>query len=58
MLVTGGTGPLGRLVVSRLQNAGHEARVLSRHGPVGVKGIDPLRFHLMRATSHATRRPQ
>ena len=30
-LVTGGTGTLGRLVVPRLQDAGCEVRVLSRH---------------------------
>ena len=30
ILVTGGTGTLGRQVVSRLQEAGHEVRVLSR----------------------------
>jgi uncharacterized protein YbjT (DUF2867 family) len=30
-LVTGGTGTLGRLVVSRLQDAGCDVRVLSRH---------------------------
>ncbi|MFG2113732.1 SDR family oxidoreductase [Streptomyces sp. NPDC048718] len=31
ILVTGGTGTLGRLVVARLRDAGHEVRVLSRH---------------------------
>jgi uncharacterized protein YbjT (DUF2867 family) len=31
MLVTGGTGTLGRLVVPRLHDAGYEVRVLSRH---------------------------
>jgi uncharacterized protein YbjT (DUF2867 family) len=31
VLVTGGTGTLGRLVVPRLQDAGCEVRVLSRH---------------------------
>src|ERR687898_455917 len=30
ILVTGGTGTLGRLVVSRLRDAGREVRVLSR----------------------------
>ena len=30
-LVTGGTGTLGRLVVPKLQDAGCEVRVLSRH---------------------------
>ncbi|MET8473740.1 SDR family oxidoreductase [Streptomyces sp. NPDC006422] len=31
ILVTGGTGTLGRLVTERLIGAGHEVRVLSRH---------------------------
>ncbi|GHE62934.1 nucleotide-diphosphate-sugar epimerase [Streptomyces spiralis] len=31
ILVTGGTGTLGRLVVERLRTDGHEVRVLSRH---------------------------
>ncbi|WP_425841936.1 SDR family oxidoreductase [Streptomyces fractus] len=31
ILVTGGTGTLGRLVTERLREAGHEVRVLSRH---------------------------
>ncbi|MFZ3593240.1 SDR family oxidoreductase [Streptomyces sp. BH104] len=31
ILVTGGTGTLGRLVTERLTAAGHEVRVLSRH---------------------------
>ena len=39
ILVTGGTGTLGRLVVPRLRNAGHDVRVLSRSGPVGVEGM-------------------
>ena len=30
ILVTGGTGTLGRLVVPRLRDAGHDVRVLSR----------------------------
>ncbi|MDX3540954.1 NAD(P)H-binding protein, partial [Streptomyces sp. MB09-01] len=33
ILVTGGTGTLGTLVVSRLREAGHEVRALSRHAP-------------------------
>ncbi|MEU6987659.1 NAD(P)H-binding protein [Streptomyces sp. NPDC046324] len=33
ILVTGGTGTLGRPVCERLRAAGHEARVLSRHSP-------------------------
>ncbi|MEV6397385.1 NAD(P)H-binding protein [Streptomyces sp. NPDC051907] len=31
ILVTGGTGTLGRLVTERLREGGHEVRVLSRH---------------------------
>lgn len=33
ILVTGGTGTLGRLVSARLRADGHEVRVLSRHAP-------------------------
>ncbi|MER5431545.1 NAD(P)H-binding protein [Streptomyces sp. NPDC002588] len=37
ILVTGGTGTLGRLVAERLRADGHEVRVLSRHSrPYGV----------------------
>ena len=39
VLVTGGTGTLGRHVVERLRAGGHEARVMSRSGRPGtVKG--------------------
>ena len=40
ILVTGGTGTLGRLVVARLQEAGRDVRVLSRHGREGGEGIE------------------
>jgi uncharacterized protein YbjT (DUF2867 family) len=40
ILVTGGTGTLGRLVVRRLQDAGREVRVLSRHGREAAEGIE------------------
>jgi uncharacterized protein YbjT (DUF2867 family) len=40
ILVTGGTGTLGRLVVARLRDAGHDVRVLSRHGHKGGDGIE------------------
>jgi uncharacterized protein YbjT (DUF2867 family) len=40
ILVTGGTGRLGRLVVARLHDAGRDVRVLSRHGRASVPGID------------------
>ena len=39
ILVTGGTGTLGRLVVARLRNAGRPVRVLSRGAPEG-QGIE------------------
>ena len=38
ILVTGGTGTLGRLVVPRLRDAGHAVRVLSRHSGSGEAG--------------------
>jgi uncharacterized protein YbjT (DUF2867 family) len=40
ILVTGGTGTLGRLVVPRLRDAGFDVRVLSRHGHEGAEGIE------------------
>jgi uncharacterized protein YbjT (DUF2867 family) len=39
ILVTGGTGRLGRQVVPRLRNTGHDVRVLSRHGRADEDGI-------------------
>jgi uncharacterized protein YbjT (DUF2867 family) len=41
ILVTGGTGTLGRLVVPRLRDAGHEVRVLSRgsHEDDGIEFV-------------------
>jgi uncharacterized protein YbjT (DUF2867 family) len=39
IVVTGGTGTLGRLVVSRLRDAGHEVRVLSRSSRAAGEGI-------------------
>jgi uncharacterized protein YbjT (DUF2867 family) len=39
ILVTGGSGTLGRLVVARLQDAGREVRVLSRAGQEDRNGI-------------------
>jgi uncharacterized protein YbjT (DUF2867 family) len=35
VLVTGGTGTLGRLVVRRLRAAGRQVRVLTRGEPAG-----------------------
>jgi uncharacterized protein YbjT (DUF2867 family) len=40
VLVTGGTGTLGRLVVPRLRDAGCEVRVLSRHSREAGDGIE------------------
>jgi uncharacterized protein YbjT (DUF2867 family) len=40
ILVTGGTGTLGRLVVPRLHQAGREVRVLSRSSREGREGIE------------------
>ena len=39
ILVTGGTGTLGRQVVPRLRNAGRDVRVLSRHGRADEDGV-------------------
>jgi uncharacterized protein YbjT (DUF2867 family) len=46
ILVTGGTGTLGRLVVPRLRDAGHDVRVLSRHSRDSGKGIEFVRGDL------------
>lgn len=40
ILVTGGTGTLGRLVVARLRNTGRDVRVLSRHHHERADGIE------------------
>jgi uncharacterized protein YbjT (DUF2867 family) len=40
ILVTGGTGTLGRLVVSRLHDAGYDLRVLSRGSDAAKDGIE------------------
>lgn len=40
ILVTGGTGTLGRLVVRRLRDAGREVRVLTRHRHEARDGIE------------------
>ena len=39
ILVTGGTGTLGRLVVPRLRDAGHDIRVLSRSSKSASDGV-------------------
>jgi uncharacterized protein YbjT (DUF2867 family) len=40
VLVTGGSGTLGRLVVARLADAGHDVLVLSRHDATGTVRVD------------------
>jgi len=40
ILVTGGTGILGSLVVSRLRKAGRSVRVLSRSAHESVDGVE------------------
>lgn len=40
ILVTGGTGTLGRQVVSRLREAGRPVRVLSRHAAEATDGVE------------------
>ena len=42
ILVTGGTGSLGRRVVDRLRSAGRDVRVLSRSGRSGTVRADLL----------------
>jgi len=46
ILVTGGTGRLGRHVVVRLRNAGREVRVLSRKDQTSADGIEFVRGDL------------
>jgi uncharacterized protein YbjT (DUF2867 family) len=46
ILVTGGTGTLGRLVVGRLREAGCDVRVLSRRGHEAEDGIQFVRGDL------------
>jgi uncharacterized protein YbjT (DUF2867 family) len=46
VLVTGGTGTLGRLVVTRLRDAGYDVRVLSRHIHESVRGVEFLKGDL------------
>ncbi|MFB9239776.1 SDR family oxidoreductase [Plantactinospora siamensis] len=47
ILVTGGTGTLGRLVVPLLRAAGHPVRVLSRRGGPADPGIQQVRADLL-----------
>jgi uncharacterized protein YbjT (DUF2867 family) len=47
VLVTGGTGRLGRLVVPRLREAGQHVRVLSRHNHETKDGIEHVTGNLL-----------
>jgi uncharacterized protein YbjT (DUF2867 family) len=47
ILVTGGTGTLGRQVVPRLRAAGHDIRVLSRHTHASADGIEYMTGDLL-----------
>lgn len=40
ILVTGGTGTLGRRVVARMREAGYDVRVLSRHSGAPAAGVE------------------
>jgi uncharacterized protein YbjT (DUF2867 family) len=46
ILVTGGTGSLGRLVVARLLSGGATVRVLSRSSRAGAEGVEFVRGNL------------
>jgi uncharacterized protein YbjT (DUF2867 family) len=48
ILVTGGTGTLGRQVVPRLKDAGHDVRVLSRTAHEAADGIEYVTGDLMK----------
>jgi uncharacterized protein YbjT (DUF2867 family) len=48
ILVTGGTGTLGRLVVPRLREAGRDVRVLSRHSHESCDGIEYVTGDLLK----------
>jgi uncharacterized protein YbjT (DUF2867 family) len=50
ILVTGGTGTLGRLVVVRLREAGYTVRVLSRHSRDAGDGIEVVTGDLAAGT--------
>jgi uncharacterized protein YbjT (DUF2867 family) len=48
ILVTGGTGTLGRHVVARLRDAGHAVRVLSRHDHASGDGVEHVTGDLLK----------
>ncbi|MFI5734293.1 SDR family oxidoreductase [Kribbella sp. NPDC051587] len=47
ILVTGGTGTLGKLVVPQLTGAGYTVRVLSRRGGVNADGVEHVQGDLL-----------
>jgi uncharacterized protein YbjT (DUF2867 family) len=47
ILVTGGTGTLGKLVVPQLTGAGYAVRVLSRRGGVNADGVEHVQGDLL-----------
>jgi len=49
ILVTGGTGTLGKLVVPQLTTAGYDVRVLSRRGGVNADGVEHVQGDLLAA---------
>src|SRR5690242_17094713 len=49
ILVTGGTGTLGKLVVPQLTATGYDVRVLSRRGGVNADGVHHVRGDLLTA---------
>lgn len=48
ILVTGGTGTLGRLVTPLLRDTGHRVRVLSRHGRASEDGVEYIAADLLK----------
>jgi NAD(P)-dependent dehydrogenase (short-subunit alcohol dehydrogenase family) len=44
ILVTGGTGHLGRVVVEHLKTDGHRVRILARHPLDDSRQLPPLRY--------------
>ena len=54
ILVTGGTGILGSQVVTRLRDAGHEVRVLSRHARQPADGVEYVSCDLLQNTDIET----
>jgi uncharacterized protein YbjT (DUF2867 family) len=48
ILVTGGTGTLGRHVVARLRAAGHNVRILSRHSSPSTDGVEYVTGDLLK----------